>query len=356
MKAVVKRSSKPFDLAIQEVPFSPQLKTDEVLVKIHAAGICGSDLHMYAGHSGYDWVPYPLILGHEITGTVEKVGSPEQNSLINRRVVINPYLSCGHCHYCQLGEENCCDHGKFFPHKQAPLSLQYGFRQNGGMAEYIKVPATNVYPVPDSLSIEVAAIIEAIAVGTTAIRSIEEIENKKILLFGPGPIGLGIASLLIGLGAAQITMVGTAGDEQRLQKALELGVDQTVQLDPSDPLPSLHKLAPHGFDTIIDSSGHPSVPYTAVPLMKKQAELIFVGISTQNISLPMDQVVRGELRFRGSYGITRETLRQTIEYASNPKFPFSSLICNLFSLDEAHHAFEAARKQAAGKVILINEE
>lgn len=346
MQAVIKSNEKPYEMSVEEVT-EPSIKKGEVLVRVKNVGICGSDLHMYAGHAGYDWITYPLILGHEISGTVIK---SNKDSLKGKRVAINPYIPCGECEYCQRGEENRCDNHNFYVDKKAPLSLQYGFRQNGGMAEYIAVPEDNVFPISDKVSNSVAAITEAIAVGLTAVEKAGGVSEKKIAVFGPGPIGLGIASLLSGLGAKSIIMVGIPGDEKRLRKAKDLGVHHTIMT--SDNLIDDLLNYNNGYDVVFDCSGHHSVPGNASKVLKKGGQIILVGISTNALSLDMDQIVRGEIQVKGSYGVTKETFKKTLEYAKDDIFPFEKLVTGNYGIKDAKEAFDTALNKAAGKIVL----
>lgn len=345
MKAVVKQNQHAFELSVTDLP-TPDLNEGDVLVEVRSVGICGSDLHMYAGHPGYDWIPYPIVLGHEMTGRVVKTTN---QALQGKRVVINPYVPCRTCEFCLKGEENNCDDHEFSSEKRAPKSLQYGFRQNGGMAEYIAVPESNVVPISDKITDDTAAILEAVAVGLTAVEKVDSVSGKRIAVFGPGPIGLGIASLLIGLKAEKVVVVGVPGDENRLLKAKELGA-QTI-LTSEKVVESLLSLA-NGYDAVFDCSGHHSVPNSAIQVMKKGAQLVLVGISTNAFTLTMDQMVRGQIQVIGSYGITKETFQRTIEYAAQKEFEFEKLISGRYQLSEAKQAFEAALNKAAGKVIL----
>ncbi|MBY7144537.1 alcohol dehydrogenase catalytic domain-containing protein [Virgibacillus sp. NKC19-3] len=346
MKAVMKYNEAPYELSIKELP-KPSVQNGEVLVNVSSVGICGSDVHMYAGHAGYDWIPYPLTLGHEITGTVVETS---HNTLQGQRVVINPYVPCGECEYCKRGEENRCDNNNFFVSKRAPLSLQYGFRQNGGMAEFIAVPEKNVVPISDDVSDNVAAVSEAIAVGLTAVDKAGTIAGKKVIIFGPGPIGLSVASLLVGLRAENIIMAGVPGDEKRLEKAEEIGVHHTLVT--SDNLVNDLLGWNNGYDVVFDCSGHHSVPGNAAKVLKKGGQLVLVGISTNTFSLEMDQIVRGEIQVRGSYGITWDTFKRTLEYATDDAFPFERLVTGSYGIERAKEAFDAAMDKAAGKIVL----
>lgn len=350
MKAIVKNSAEPYDISIKELELGT-LGEKEVLVKVSAVGICGSDLHMYAGHGGYDWIDYPLVFGHEISGTVVEVGEGADSSNKGKRVIVNPYIPCGQCEFCLKGEENRCDSGEFFVQKRPPQSLQYGFRKNGGMSEFLIVPEKNIVLIDDNTSDEVAAILEAIAVGVTAVEKINNIEEKSIVVFGPGPIGLGIVSILSGLNAKKIVVAGITGDEQRLEKAQELGADETIILGEAGTNDLLER-NPLGYDAVFDSSGHNSVPKTAITVLKKGEEIVLVGISNNEFTLPMDQIVRGEIQIKGSYGITNESFHKTVLYAANPKFPFEKLITGVFPYDQAKEGFQNSLDRAPGKTVI----
>lgn len=346
MQSVVKHNNKAYELNVIDLP-RPTIKKNEVLVKVSGVGICGSDLHMYAGHSGYDWISYPLVLGHEVTG---KVVEASNQDLLGKRCVINPYIPCGECEYCLNSQENRCDNNQFFLRKEPPQSLQFGFRKNGGMAEYITVPEKNVLPVSDEVSVKVAAISEGIAVGLSAVEKVDRVAGKTAVIFGPGPIGLGIASVLVGLQIDKLVMVGVEGDEGRLERAREIGVDFIFITNDEliDGLLEFNK----GYDMVFDCSGHYSVPNNAVKILKKGGELILVGISTNEFSLQMDQVVRGEIQIKGSYGVTKDVFQRTLEYAADAKFPFDKIVSSYYDISNVKAAFDAALNKATGKIVL----
>lgn len=345
-KAFVKKSSAKRDAEILFIEL-PNLKEDECLVKVEAVGICGSDLHMFDGHAGYDWVNYPLILGHEITGTVEAVGSEKNIDFIGKKIVVDPYISCGICEFCLKGEPNRCDRGQFKAVKTPIDALQYGFRQAGGMAEKMILKVDNALIIDEKTEKAVAAISEALAVSYTAVKKIANYEEKHILVVGPGPIGLGAAAILIGSGNTQVEMLGTAVDEQRLRLAKNIGAVATYT--------SATKISGenfNGYDVVIDCSGHPSIPKLALPLLKRGGELVLVGINVQEFSVPMDQIVRGEIQIIGSYGITRENLQSVLKMSTNPSYPFKQLIAEEVPFEHIVTGFEKALDKAVGKIVI----
>lgn len=346
MKALVKKSTAPYDIGIVELD-TPPLGDSDVLIKVTAGSICGSDLHMYLGHKGYDWIDYPVVPGHEVVGTVEAAGPGADPGLVGKRVVVNPYIPCCACQSCLNGEENICQAG---PRTLAapPLSLQFGFRRNGGMAEYMAVPGGNALPVGGEIPDVVAAMLESVAVGVHAVKKAGDVKGKNIVIFGPGPIGLGIATVCVGLGSRSVFVVGMPDDQKRLSIAEKIKAIPVVREDCRDLAGQLQNTPA---DFIFECSGSPSVPEQAIHLLKKGGEVILVGISANSISLPLDCVVRGEIGLRGTYGTSRQSYLQAIEYAGMPQFPFGLIVTHQFRLDEASTAFEHARSKN-GKVIV----
>lgn len=219
------------------------------------------------------------------------------------------------------------------------------------MREYLSVPPENVVQVDNGVSDEVAAIAEAIAVGLEAVKKIDRLADKAIAVFGPGPIGLAICALLVGLGTHKVVVVGVPGDEARLRTATKLGVDAAVLAD-AHLRGQLMTLA-SGYDVVFDCAGHPSIPTDALKLLNRGGQLILVGISDRQFSMPMDQVVRGEMRVEGSYGITHATLEETLCLAADPAFRFVDLVAARYPALQAFEAFETALAGAPGRTLLV---
>ncbi|KOY84146.1 alcohol dehydrogenase catalytic domain-containing protein [Lysinibacillus macroides] len=349
-QALVKCSPKKKDIQFTTYTI-PTLKSNECLLKVNAVGICGSDLHMYDGHDGYSWVNYPLVLGHEVTGKIIDVGAEVEQFLVNKRVVINPYKSCGICDFCKRGDTNCCDFNNYKYIKTPTEALRYGFREAGGMAEYMIVDSNNIIVIDDAVTDEVAAISEALAVSYTAVLKVPDYVNKTILIVGPGPIGLGVAAILVGEGNRKIHMLGVAQDQSRLELAQEIGV-QAIFTSANDLMHEEFS----GYDAIIDCSGHPSIPSEAIRLLKRGGQLVLVGINAAKFSVPMDQIVRGEIMIKGSYGITPTNYKAVLQMAANPAYPFQQLVAQTVPFCESLDGFESALNKVNGKVVIDFKE
>lgn len=346
----VKNSSKQHDVSYIEMEL-PELLPHQCLIRVKSVGICGSDLHMYDGHAGYDWVSYPLVLGHEIVGEVVKVIDDRFESYVGKRVVINPYTSCGKCDFCLKGESNRCDFGGFVEVKTPTKALRYGFREPGGMSQYMIADIDNCITIDDSISDEVAAISEALAVSYTAIIKVPNFERKKLLIVGPGPIGLGVASIAIGAGNKQVDVLGTKIDTERLALAKSIGAREVF--DSTEFIIGENFL---GYDAIIDCSGHPSVPQTALRLLKRGGQLVLVGINNSDFSLPMDQVVRGEISIQGSYGITRDNYINLLKLAESSNYPFEKLVAGTVEFMNIEKGLKDALNKISGKMVIKIEE
>lgn len=199
MKAQVFYEPKVMKFEQQEIP---QIADNEILIKVMACAICGSDISYYYGHSplGTTDGKGPLVLGHEMSGAVVEVGSlPAKAGLfkVGDRVAVNPVQQCNACEACMRGEFNCCNHVETI-----------GVSVNGGMAQYVKVKYTHVYKIPDSVSFEHGALAEPVACATYGIKRLDIKLGQDVVIFGPGPIGLIMVQLAKASGAGRVLLVG----------------------------------------------------------------------------------------------------------------------------------------------------
>jgi L-iditol 2-dehydrogenase len=200
----------------------PQIAANEVLVRVKATGICGSDVSYYYGHSplGTSDGKGPLVLGHEFSGEIVEVGAlPASLGLFKPgdRVTCNPVQQCNACEMCAEGKFNIC-----------PNAVVPGVTVNGAFAEYTKMNYTHVYKIPDNMSFEDAAIIEPLACGTYGVKKLGVKPGDFVVVFGPGPIGIMMVQLIKASGAGKVVIVGTR--DYPLNAALELGADYAVNI------------------------------------------------------------------------------------------------------------------------------
>jgi 2-desacetyl-2-hydroxyethyl bacteriochlorophyllide A dehydrogenase len=266
MQAVV--FPKAESLSIEQVP-DPSCQPDEVIMQVATCGMCGTDLHIYKGEYMAD---YPIIGGHEFSGTIVEVGRSVSHLRVGDRVTADPNVFCGYCDFCRNEQANHCLNWSGM-----------GVTRNGAFAEYIAVPARNCYPVPDSLTDSEAAFIEPLACVAHALRRLRVWPADQVLIFGAGPMGLLLLQTLRHGGASRVVVVEKQAD--RLALAGQLGAAETIVAGP-DQAEGLRELAPYGFDVVVDATGVPAVIERAFDYLKPRGQFLQFGVA------PIDATVQ----------------------------------------------------------------
>jgi L-iditol 2-dehydrogenase len=246
MKAVVKYGKGKGMIEMRDLP-EPEIGPDEVLIEVKAVSVCGSDLHIF--HDTHPYWP-PVVLGHEFSGVIAQVGEAVSGWKIGDRVVSETRTgACGVCYTCQSGFPQVCDR------KRA-----YGIGLNGAFAKYVAGPAKLLHNLPDNIPFDVAAMTEPIAVCVTSIVERCGLQvGESVIVTGPGPIGLISVAVAKAAGAKTILITGRSSDEGiRFEKARELGADETINVDKTDPIKKALELTNGlGADLLIEASGGP---------------------------------------------------------------------------------------------------
>jgi L-iditol 2-dehydrogenase len=343
MKALL--LSKPAFLEMAELP-TPAPGPDEVLVRVAACGICGSDVHGYDGSSGRR-IP-PLVMGHEAAGTVAEVGSAVKNVARGDRVTFDSTLYCGACDFCRRGEVNLCDRRQVIG-----VSCQ-DFRRAGAFAEYVVVPARIVYRLPDSLSFTEAAMLEAVAVALHAVSLAPAAADAVVV--GAGMIGLLIVQALRVAGCSRVLVVDV--DESRLKLAEMLGAEATLRASQPGVLDGIKRLSRgSGVDLAMEAVGRNETVQLAIDSVRKGGTVILVGNVTPQVELPLQTVVTRQIRLQGSCASAGEYPR-AIELLSRGAIQVKPLISAVAPLEEGPRWFERlhAREANLMKVILTPEK
>ena len=273
---------------------NPKIKPGESLIKISASGICGSDMHAYHGKDERR-VP-PLILGHEISGVVEK------GKTIGQKVIVNPLISCGDCEFCNSGSEHLCKH-------RALLGMNKPIVKEGGLAELIAVPDSNLNDLPKNLDIKKGAISEPTAVSLHAVEIGEKnlsipIIDAKILIIGGGAIGILSALILEKIKKNnKLTLIEI--NKKRL-KVCQNNLSSKVLM------PNSKDLTINSFDFVIDAVGNDKTRQTAVQFAKPGSVIVHAGLTNSDGKFDFRKITLQEISFIGTYCYTAKDFKQTI--------------------------------------------
>jgi len=288
MRAVI--IDAPGIIRVDNVP-DPTPRPDEVLVRVGACGICGTDLHIIDGDSPL--ARYPIIPGHEFAGEVVAVGSDvaqrygKENITVGSRIAVEPNLYCGYCDSCRTGHENLC--------------LNYaalGVTTNGAVAQYVAVPVANAYALPDNMSFREGALIEPVSCAVHGMHILNPRSGDTFLIVGAGTMGLLLLQLAVRGGASRVAMVDV--NAQRLALAEQLGATRTY----SDIKQAL-KDEPLGFNCVIDATGVAPVIENAFMAVKRGGKLLIFGVASNEarISLSPFRIYNDEITIIGSMAV-----------------------------------------------------
>lgn len=326
MKALLLSQYRHLELA--ELP-APEPGPGEVLVRVGACGICGSDVHGYDGSSGRR-IP-PLVMGHEAAGIVAVIGKGVTNVCEGDRVTFDSTVYCGECVFCRRGEINLCD-------RRQVLGVSCSdYRRAGAFAEYVLVPARIVYRLPENLSFVEAAMLEAVSVALHAVALTETSPDGSVLVVGAGMIGLLIVQ---GLRAARCgRILVTDIDPERLTLARQLGATTTVSAKDSDVLDQILQHVRGGVEAAIEAVGRDETVRLAIDAVRKGGRITLVGNISPTVALPLQSVVTRQVRLQGSCASSGE-YPKAIELLRRGAIQVKPLITAVAPLEEGPRWFE----------------
>lgn len=321
-------------LGIGEMGFEerdiPQVKDDEVLVKLEYVGICGSDLHYYeTGAIGDYVVEPPFVLGHESGGTVVEVGKNITHLKAGDRVALEPGKTCGHCEFCKTGRYNLCPDVVFFA--TPPV--------DGVFQEYVAHEADLCFKLPNNVSTLEGALIEPLAVGFHAAIQGDAHLGQKAVVMGAGCIGLVSMMALKARGVSEVYVVDIM--EKRLKKALELGADGVINGAEENVEQKIRQITDgRGVDLVIETAGTEITTRQAISIAKKGSNIVLVGYSKSGeMTLPMSLVLDKELTFKTVFRY-RHIYPMAIEAVAQGKVNLKGIVTDIFDLDDVQKAMD----------------
>ena len=330
-------------LALKEVE-RPRIAADEVLVRVRACGICGSDVHGMDGSTGRR-IP-PLIMGHEAAGEIAEVGAAVSGWKGADRVTFDSTVYCGSCWHCRRGEVNLCDQRRVLGVSCAE------FRRDGAFAEYVAVPARILYRVPDALSLEKAAMVEAVSVAVHAVKRTPLESDASVAVVGAGMIGLLVVQVLKAAGCRRIIAVDL--DPDRLALARRLGATDAIRADSAEVAAEVRRICEgRGADAVFEVVGLANTFETAVDCARKGGSVTLVGNAEPRVTLPLQAVVTRQITLIGTCASAGE-YPECLGLIASGKVNVTDFMSAVAPLEEGARWFERLRAREKGlmKVLL----
>jgi L-iditol 2-dehydrogenase len=332
------------DLSFMSVA-DPELKKGDLLLKVKAATVCGTDIRILRGKKTAG-IRYPSILGHEFSGEVVDTGGNKQFS-VGQAVAVCPQFACGHCDYCKRGAENLCTN-----------MTAMGYEIDGAFAEYVRIPASgvvsgNVFTLPDGLSFETAALAEPLACVMNGQERVSVAIGDTVVVLGAGPIGILHIKLARFAGARKIIV--SEPSEVRRHAALREGADLAV--DPTkEDLSTIVKDATSGLgaDVAIAAIGVPSLANDAIHMVRNRGRVsLFAGFNKgMQAELDVNAIHYNELIVTGAFGLTRLLFERSLNLIATGRLKLDSLLTHRFKLAEIETAIKVAEQGSAIKVVI----
>ncbi len=339
MRAVMKLERGAGHVALRELP-EPIAGRGQVKIAVHAAGICGTDLHILKGE--FPCWP-PVILGHEFAGRVAAVGEGVEGLAAGDPVVAQtPAVWCGRCRYCLSGHFLMC---------ATKRSIGYGV--DGAFASHIVVPAGTVHRLPPAMDLAAAALCEPAACGVRAVCERAQVAaGDRVLVTGAGPIGLLVMQAARAQGA-RVCITGTRPDAQRLHAARAVGADLAVDVEREDLREALRGFADaEGVDLAFECSGAPAGLAACLQALRRQGTLVQVGLFGRPFEADYEQVAMKELTVLGSYGHVHTSWRRAIALIADGRIQTRPLITAVLPLTQWEEAFRRAEAKDGVKFLL----
>jgi len=340
MRAIVKTVWEPEAIEIKEVD-KPSISADEVLIKVHASGICGTDLEIYKATSPIP-IQLPRILGHEFSGVVAEVGEKVTNVKVGDRVVSESGVVCRHCIFCRMGRHNLC-----------PERRPIGIARDGAFAEYVKAPSINIHKVPDNVSLDEAALTEPLSVAVHAVIERSQVmAGDAVAVVGAGTIGLlvlGCASLA---GARMVLISGR--HKNRLEVAKRLNADVVVNEKEENPVERVMELTDGlGVDVAYEATGNPRAVEQAIAMTRKGGKVVLIGVHSRPLeSFNLHSVISNEKTILGCWTHTSSTWDRALHLLSSKKINVAPLITHQLPLEQIRLGFDLLKKRKAIKVLM----
>lgn len=338
MKTSILRDVRHIDVSEVSVPgYGPT----EVLIKVMACGICGTDVHIYEGDQGAADNPLPIVLGHEFSGLIEALGSDVRGLSIGDRVAVDPNVLCGSCPACLSGSGHFCEH-----------MIGIGTTVNGGFAEYCVVPASQVYRLADETTFEEGAMSEPLACCLHGIDLCEIEAGEHVLVIGGGMIGLLMLQLAKFAGAGFVALIEPVAEKRVL--ALELGADLTIDPYTEDAQAVLTAAGIKRLGSVIECVGLPQTMEQAISLAGTESVVMLFGLGKPDDSIAVKpfELFKKEITLRASF-INPYTMGRAVDLINRKKIDVQSMIYARIGQEELADVLGDRKRRSRGKYIVL---
>ncbi len=343
MLGLVNYAKEPNSVELRELPV-PEIGEEDVLFKVQAVGICGSDLHQYCGKQSWP-VNYPVVLGHEFAGYVAKAGNrvsgfKEGDRVVSETAAVLPADSA----FLRQGLYNL-----------EPKRLGFGYGVNGAMAPYVKVPARCLHALPASLPFEKAALTEPCSVAYNAVCVNSRIRpGDTVAVIGPGPIGLLCTIMAKLCGAGHILVIGIPADAKRLEVAKGIGADTILGTQGEDVGAWVKNFGDgYGVDLVLDAAGVSASLKLALDIVRPAGQITKVGWGPQPLNFSLDPLVQKAVTLQGSFSHNWPIWEKVISLLATGKIDLDPILNRISPLGEWHEAFEEMHSGVIVKGVLL---
>ena len=316
----------PGNIEFREVEFSGELALNEILLKIHRIGVCGSDIHVF--HGEHPATSYPVVQGHEYSATIVAVGEEVTSAKVGQRATARPQLVCGRCGPCRRGQYNACQE----------LKVQ-GFQAPGVAQEFFVVTEDRLVVFPNSMSFEHGAMIEPVAVGAHSTSRSKGLEGKNVVVSGAGTIGNLVAQFAKARGAQKVLITDVS--EFKLNKAQECGISNTLNILNTPFDEGIHTVfGSEGFQVGFEAAGVQASLDALIANVEKGGEVIILGVFAQNPIVNMYFVGEHELNLFGSMMYRHEDYLEAVQLISEGKIILDPLVSKHFPFERYPDAYQ----------------
>ncbi len=330
---------KPGKIEFREIPI-PELKDNEVLIKIMCIGVCGSDIHVY--HGKHPYTSYPVTQGHEVSGMIEKVGSKITELKSGDKVTIQPQVVCGKCYSCLHGNYHICDELKVM-----------GFQTTGMASEYFVTDADRILKLPEDMSYEQGAMIEPMAVACGVFTKTNDLNGLNVIVLGAGPIGNLTAQTAKALGAKSVLITDVS--DFRLEIAKKVGIDYTINpLKQNFSEEIVKAFGPDKADLIIECVGINQTIDDAIANARKGTDIVLVGVFGEKSAVDLGLIQAHELRIIGMLMYQTKEYLKAIELVNSEKIQLEPLMTKHFKFEDYDKAYQYIenKKDKAMKIFI----